>query len=123
MLILGIAAALNGFTKGVIAAASSSNEAEVAFDPICNYHDICFETPMPGLSANTIFDKCNDDLYDGLKQMCAFAFPYPSAPQFSGNPDVAAIVTSNYLALVAATEQNIKNCLTGAAAVHAGVGR
>ena len=122
-LLLGLADFFDKLTKIVIAVASGSSNTQGAFDPICNYHDVCFETPMPGLSADTIFDGCNNDLYDGLKQMCAFAFPYPSVPPFSGNPNVAAIVTSNYLAIVAATKQNIQNCLSAAADVHFGVSR
>ena len=123
ILLLGIAEALDKLTKAVILFQTSTPQAEGAFDPICNYHDVCFETPMPGLSATAIFDKCNANIYNGLLQMCAFAFPPPSPPPFAGDPALSAILYANYISAASAAAANLRSCHDGAAAVRLAVGR
>ena len=110
------AAATDALTKKVIKGASGSSNAEGAFDPICNYHDVCFETPTPGVDGTTAFKNCNSDLHKGLRQMCKFAFPQRKLLSSHPNPGtVANDVKDNAIAA-----KNLIKCNLAAEAVYDG---
>lgn len=79
---IGAAAGLGGlvapgFGISNIAAGSFTGADIDAFAPICNYHDVCFETP-----GRTV-DQCNNALFGGIVSYCNTFFPPPSPPDFT----------------------------------------